>query len=135
MVVNTKLRTGILHDDNNDIDTFVTNTVVMDKNIFVGIPAMPKFIAGRRTAKTKDEVENPEIKPLIYYNNISHRMNKALANLAGENEDNLVLLGDKLNLNAEIQTTDIDILTRMNKMFRGDNETLMHIENAYNYYI
>jgi hypothetical protein len=135
MVVNTKLRTGILHDDNNDIDTFATNIVVMDKNIFIGIPAMPKLITGRRTAKTKEEVENPEIRPLIYYNNISHRMNKTLANLAGEEEKNLVLLGDKLNLNAGIKTTDIDILTKLNRMFRSDLETLMHIENAYNYYV
>lgn len=131
----SKIRTGVLHDDNNVLDTFISTTVVMDRNIFVGIPANPKFITGRRTAKTKEEISNPEITPLIYYNNISHRMNKTLANLAGNNEDALVKLGDLLNLNTGIKTSDADILTSLNKKFRGDNNTLMHIQTAYNYYV
>ena len=62
-------------------------------------------------------------------------MNKTLANIAGNSEDALVKLGDLLNLNTGIKTSDADILTSLNKKFRGDNNTLMHIQTAYNYYV
>jgi hypothetical protein len=130
-----KIRAGALSDQNNSIDSYVTNIVVLDKNIFTGIPANPKFITGRRTLKTEEEVNNSEMVPVVNFKNISLRMNKALANLVDNDLKQLLELGETLQLTNGVKTTDFDILTKLNVMFRTDPETLMNIEAAYNYYV
>jgi hypothetical protein len=130
-----KIRDGALGDNMNFTDTFLTTIVVLDKNIFVGIPADPKFITGRRTMKTEEEILNPEIQPVVKFKNISLRMNKTLANLTDNDLKSLLELGEDLELTRGVKTTDYQILKKLNEMYRTDIETLMHIETAFNYYI
>jgi len=130
-----KIRDGALGDNMNFTDTFLTTIVVLDKNIFVGIPADPKFITGRRTMKTEEEISNPEIQPVVKFKNISLRMNKTLANLTDNDLKSLLELGEDLELTRGVKTTDYQILKKLNEMYRTDIETLMHIETAFNYYI
>jgi hypothetical protein len=130
-----KIRAGALSDQNNSIDSYVTNIVVLDKNIFTGIPANPKFITGRRTLKTEEEVNNSEMVPVVNFKNISLRMNKALANLTDNDLNQLLELGETLQLTNGVKTTDVDILTKLNVMYRTNPEILMNIEAAYNYYV
>jgi len=130
-----KIRGGILADDKNYMDTFITTIVKLDKNIFVGIPAEPKFITGRRTFKTEQEVFQPEMNPVVNFRNISHRLNKALANLTNNDLNALLELGETLQLTNGVKVSDAQVLTQLNEMYRTDIETLMHIEGAYNYYV
>lgn len=132
---NVKIRGGILADQMNYVDTFITTIVSLDKNIFTGIPAEPKFITGRRTFKTEKEVYEPEINPVVNFRNISHRLNKALADLTGNDLNKLLDLGESLQLTNGIKVTDYQVLKQLNEMYRTDVETLMHIEGAYNYYV
>jgi len=130
-----KIRGGILADQQNYVDTFITTIVKLDKNIFTGIPAEPKFITGRRTFKTEQEVFQPEMNPVVNFRNISHRLNKALANLTNNDLNALLELGETLQLTNGVKVSDAQVLTQLNEMYRTDIETLMHIEGAYNYYV
>ena len=130
-----KIRGGILADDKNYMDTFITTIVKLDKNIFTGIPAEPKFITGRRTFKTEQEVFQPEMNPVVNFRNISHRLNKALANLTNNDLNALLELGETLQLTNGVKVSDAQVLTQLNEMYRTDIETLMHIEGAYNFYV
>jgi hypothetical protein len=130
-----KIRGGILADQQNYVDTFITTIVKLDKNIFVGIPAEPKFITGRRTFKTEQEVFQPEMNPVVNFRNISHRLNKALANLTNNDLNALLELGESLQLTNGVKVSDAQVLTQLNEMYRTDIETLMHIEGAYNFYV
>jgi hypothetical protein len=130
-----KIRGGVLADQQNYVDTFITTIVKLDKNIFTGIPAEPKFITGRRTFKTEQEVFQPEMNPVVNFRNISHRLNKALANLTNNDLNALLELGETLQLTNGVKVSDAQVLTQLNEMYRTDIETLMHIEGAYNYYV
>jgi hypothetical protein len=130
-----KIRGGILADQQNYVDTFITTIVKLDKNIFIGIPAEPKFITGRRTFKTEQEVFQPEMNPVVNFRNISHRLNKALANLTNNDLNALLELGETLQLTNGVKVSDAQVLTQLNEMYRTDIETLMHIEGAYNFYV
>jgi len=130
-----KIRGGILADDLNYVDTFITTIVNLDKSVFTGIPAEPKFITGRRTFKTDKELLKPEIAPVVNFRNISRRLNKALANLTNNDLNALLELGESLQLTNGVKVSDAQILTQLNEMYRTDIETLMHIEGAYNYYV
>jgi len=130
-----KIRGGILADEQNYVDTFITTIVNLDKSIFTGIPAQPKFITGRRTFKTEKEVFQPEMNPVVNFRNISHRLNKALANLTNNDLNALLELGETLKLTNGVKVSDAQVLTQLNEMYRNDIETLMHIEGAYNYYV
>jgi hypothetical protein len=130
-----KIRGGILADQQNYVDTFITTIVKLDKNIFTGIPAEPKFITGRRTFKTEQEVFKPEMNPVVNFRNISHRLNKALANLTNNDLNALLELGETLQLTNGVKVSDAQVLTQLNEMYRTDIETLMHIEGAYNFYV
>jgi hypothetical protein len=130
-----KIRGGILADQQNYVDTFITTIVKLDKNIFTGIPAEPKFITGRRTFKTEQEVFQPEMNPVVNFRNISHRLNKALANLTNNDLNALLELGETLQLTNGVKVSDAQVLTQLNEMYRTDIETLMHIEGAYNFYV
>jgi hypothetical protein len=130
-----KIRGGILADEQNYVDTFITTIVNLDKSIFTGIPAQPKFITGRRTFKTEQEVFQPEMNPVVNFRNISHRLNKALANLTNNDLNALLELGESLQLTNGVKVSDAQVLKQLNDMYRTDIETLMHIEGAYNYYV
>ncbi len=130
-----KIRGGILSDQMNYIDTFVSTKVSLDKNIFTGIPAEPKFITGRRTFKTEQEILQPEIVPVVNFKNISLRLNKALANLTGNDLKQLLDLGETLQLTNGVKVSDAQVLKQLNELYRTDIETLLHIEGAYNYYV
>ena len=132
---NVKIRGGILADDKNFLDTYVSTIVKLDKNIFTGIPAQPKFISGRRTLKTENELFEPEINPVVNFRNISHRLNKTLANLTGNDLNQLLDLGETLQLTNGVKVSDAQVLKQLNDMYRTDTETLMHIEGAYNYHV
>jgi hypothetical protein len=132
---NVKIRGGILADDKNFLDTYVSTIVKLDKNIFTGIPAQPKFISGRRTLKTENELFEPEINPVVNFRNISHRLNKTLANLTGNDLNKLLDLGETLQLTNGVKVSDAQVLKQLNEMYRTDTETLMNIEGAYNYYV
>lgn len=130
-----KIRGGILSDQMNFVDTFVSTKVSLDKNIFTGIPAEPKFITGRRTVKTEQEILQPEIVPVVNFKNISLRLNKALANLVGNDLNKLLDLGETLQLTNGVKVSDAQVLKQLNELYRTDVETLLHIEGAYNYYV
>jgi len=130
-----KIRGGILADQMNFVDTYVSTKVSLDKNIFTGIPAEPKFITGRRTFKTEQEVLQPEIVPVVNFKNISLRLNKALANLTGNDLNQLLNLGETLQLTNGVKVSDAQVLKQLNELYRTDIETLLHIEGAYNYYV
>ena len=130
-----KIRGGILADQMNFVDTFVSTKVSLDKNIFTGIPAEPKFITGRRTFKTEQEILQPEMVPVVNFKNISLRLNKALANLTGNNLKQLLDLGETLQLTNGVKVSDAQVLKQLNELYRSDIETLLHIEGAYNYYV
>lgn len=130
-----KIRGGILADEQNYVDTFITTIVNLDKSVFTGIPAEPKFITGRRTSKTEQEVFQPEMNPVVNFRNISHRLNKALANLTNNDLNALLELGESLQLTNGVKVSDAQVLKQLNEMYRTDIETLMHIEGAYNYYV
>lgn len=130
-----KIRGGILADQMNFVDTFVSTKVSLDKNIFTGIPAEPKFITGRRTFKTEQEILQPEMVPVVNFKNISLRLNKALANLTGNNLKQLLDLGETLQLTNGVKVSDAQVLKQLNELYRTDIETLLHIEGAYNYYV
>lgn len=130
-----KIRGGILADQMNFVDTFVSTKVSLDKNIFTGIPAEPKFITGRRTFKTEQEILQPEMVPVVNFKNISLRLNKALANLVGNDLNQLLDLGETLQLTNGVKVSDAQVLKQLNELYRSDIETLLHIEGAYNYYV
>jgi len=130
-----KIRGGALADQMNFVDTFVSTKVSLDKNIFTGIPAEPKFITGRRTLKTANELFEPEINPVVNFRNISHRLNKTLADLTGNDLIKLMDLGETLQLTNGVKVSDAQVMHQLNELYRTDIETLMHIENAYNYYV
>ena len=130
-----KIRGGILADQMNFVDTFVSTKVSLDKNIFTGIPAEPKFITGRRTFKTEQEILQPEIVPVVNFKNISLRLNKALANLTSNDLKQLLDLGETLQLTNGVKVSDAQVLKQLNELYRTDIETLLHIEGAYNYYV
>ena len=130
-----KIRGGILADRMNFVDTFVSTKVSLDKNIFTGIPAEPKFITGRRTFKTEQEILQPEMVPVVNFKNISLRLNKALANLTGNDLKQLLDLGETLQLTNGVKVSDAQVLKQLNELYRSDIETLLHIEGAYNYYV
>ena len=130
-----KIRGGILADQMNFVDTFVSTKVSLDKNIFTGIPAEPKFITGRRTFKTEQEILQPEIVPVVNFKNISLRLNKALANLTNNDLKQLLDLGETLQLTNGVKVSDAQVLKQLNELYRTDIETLLHIEGAYNYYV
>ena len=130
-----KIRGGALADQMNFVDTFVSTKVSLDKNIFTGIPAEPKFITGRRTFKTEQEIYNPEIVPVVNFKNISLRLNKALANLTNNDLNKLLDLGETLQLTNGVKVSDAQVLKQLNELYRTDIETLLHIEGAYNYYV
>ena len=130
-----KIRGGILADQMNFVDTFVSTKVSLDKNIFTGIPAEPKFITGRRTFKTEQEILQPEMVPVVNFKNISLRLNKALANLTSNDLKQLLDLGETLQLTNGVKVSDAQVLKQLNELYRTDIETLLHIEGAYNYYV